>query len=91
LACICSYFSKTLMCLIRLFIWALCNTFLMVQGLNLSHLFWVYLFTYSYVHTLFGSSPPHSPLFPSPTHPPHFQAKPVLPSSLILLKRRYKE
>jgi hypothetical protein len=39
---------------------------------------------YSYVHALFGSFLPH------PFLPPHFQAEPVLPFSLILLKKRHK-
>jgi hypothetical protein len=36
------------------------------------------------MHTLFGSS-----LHPA-SLPPHFHAKPVLPLSLILLKKRHK-
>jgi hypothetical protein len=40
------------------------------------------------VHTFFGSFPPQAP---SPTLPAsHFQAEPVLPLSLIVLKRRHK-
>jgi hypothetical protein len=42
------------------------------------------LFIYSHVHTLFGSFPPPTALLP------HFKAEPVLPLSLILLKRRHK-
>jgi hypothetical protein len=50
-----------------------------------------FLFIYSHVHTLFGSFLPPTPLpKPLPPIPPHFQAKPVLPISLILLKRRHK-
>jgi hypothetical protein len=47
------------------------------------------LFIYSHVHTLFGSFLPSAP---SPTllSLPRFQAEPVLPLSLILLKRRHK-
>jgi hypothetical protein len=48
------------------------------------------LFIYSHVHTLFGSFLPRAPL-PSPLPlPPQFQAGPVLPLSLILLKKRHK-
>jgi hypothetical protein len=50
----------------------------------------LFLFTYSHVHTLFGS---FLPLSPTPTlspHPPRFKADPVLPLSLILFKRRHK-
>jgi hypothetical protein len=39
------------------------------------------------VHTFFGSFLTLAPLPPS--HP-HFQAEPVVPLSLILLKKRYK-
>jgi hypothetical protein len=49
------------------------------------------LLIYSYVHTLFGSfllpAPFPYPLFP---YTPQFQAGPVLPLSLILLKKRHK-
>jgi hypothetical protein len=47
----------------------------------------IFLFIYSHVHTLFGSilPPVPHPIFPSP----QFQAGPVLPSSLILLKKRH--
>jgi hypothetical protein len=53
------------------------------------------LFIYSHVRTLFGSSPPPSPppapsCSPSLPLPPPFQAEPVLPLSLILLKRGHK-
>jgi hypothetical protein len=49
--------------------------------------FFLFLFIYSYVHTLLG------PLLPPPScpHPPNFQAKPVLPSSPILLTCRNKQ
>jgi hypothetical protein len=53
---------------------------------------------YSYVHTMFGSflPPPLHPFPfppppPSPPQPPRFQAETVLPLSLILLKREYKQ
>jgi hypothetical protein len=50
-------------------------------------LFLLLLFIYSRVHTLLGSF-----LHPSPPHPSpaQFQAGPVLPLSLILLKKRQK-
>jgi hypothetical protein len=55
--------------------------------------FFFSLFTYSHVHTLFGSFllPDHCSL-PTPSHPtsPGFQAEPILPLTLILLKRRHK-
>jgi hypothetical protein len=48
-------------------------------------------FTYSHVHTLFGSLLPPAPLPPpSPTTHFPFQAEPVLHLSLILLKRKHK-
>jgi hypothetical protein len=53
-----------------------------------------FFFVYSYVHTIFGSfllltSHP----LPSPPIPPtpDFQAETVLPLSVILLKREYKQ
>jgi hypothetical protein len=48
------------------------------------------LFIYSHVHTLFGSFLPPSPSSTSPPFSPSFQAGPVLPLSLILLKKRGK-
>jgi hypothetical protein len=49
------------------------------------------LFIYSHVHTLFGSFlPPASLSYPLPRFPHQFQAGPVLPLSLILLKKRHK-
>jgi hypothetical protein len=55
--------------------------------------FFNFLFIYSHVHTLFEPFlPPALHPFPlSPIHPPCFQAEPVLPLSLILLKRRHKQ
>jgi hypothetical protein len=59
-----------------------------------AHLFF---FFYSYVHTMFGSSLPPSPtpsLFSTPSlfpTTPHYQAETILPLSLILLKREYKQ
>jgi hypothetical protein len=60
----------------------------------------IYLFIllYSYVHTMFGSFllPSHGPL-PYSLAPslapstPHYQAETILPLSLILLKREYKQ
>jgi hypothetical protein len=47
-----------------------------------------FFFVYSYVHTMFGLFLPptaHSP------PPPRFQTETVLPLSLILLKRQYKQ
>jgi hypothetical protein len=45
-----------------------------------------YLFIYSHVYTLFGLF-----LHPAPYPvPPQFQADPVLPLSLILLKKKHK-
>jgi hypothetical protein len=55
---------------------------------------------YSYLDTMFGSFLPPTtwplrfPTFcplPLPPLPPHFQAETVLPLSLILLKREYKQ
>jgi hypothetical protein len=52
---------------------------------TLSYIFYSF---FSHVHTLFGSFLPPTP---SPTlSAPRFQAEPVLPLSLILLKRRHK-
>jgi hypothetical protein len=53
-------------------------------------------FFYSYVHTMFGSLLPPSPHPlpsppPSPPLPPCCQAETILPLSLILLKREYKQ
>jgi hypothetical protein len=49
------------------------------------------LFIYSYVHTLFGSFLHPAPLpYVLPHFPNQFQAGPVLPLSLILLKKRLK-
>jgi hypothetical protein len=51
------------------------------------------LFNYSFIHMCihflghFSLLPPSPTLFPSATH---FQAEPVLPLSLILLKRRHE-
>jgi hypothetical protein len=43
------------------------------------------------MHTLFGSFLPSAPLlYLLPFSPPQFQAGPVLPLSLILLKKRHK-
>jgi hypothetical protein len=56
-------------------------------------LFWfIYLFLlfiYSHVHTLCHFFPCHPPPL-SPLFPPRFQAEPVLPLSIILLKKRHK-
>jgi hypothetical protein len=59
--------------------------------------FFLLLFISSHVHTLFGSflypvPPPwpFAPPTPFPPFPPQFQAGPVLPLSLILLKKRHK-
>jgi hypothetical protein len=49
------------------------------------------LFTYSHVHTLFGSFSPPLALYPTLfSLPHHLQAESVLPLSLILFKRRHK-
>jgi hypothetical protein len=44
--------------------------------------FLVYLFIYSYVHTLFGPFLSLAPPFPST---PYFQAEPVLPSFFLII------
>jgi hypothetical protein len=60
---------------------------------------------YSYVHTMFGSFLPSSPTtsltlppllplpcsLPYPPFKPHYLAETILPLSLILLKREYKQ
>jgi hypothetical protein len=52
----------------------------------------LFFFIYSYVHTMFGSFLPPLPSAPSLYPPPsRFQAETVVPFSLILLKREYKE
>jgi hypothetical protein len=48
------------------------------------------LFIYSHVLTLFGSFLHPDPLLHLPPSPPQFQAGPVLPLSLILLKKGHK-
>jgi hypothetical protein len=64
-------------------------------------LFFKFLF-YSYVHTMFGSFLPPAPTSsltthsaslppPSPPPPPRYPAETILPLSLILLKREYKQ
>jgi hypothetical protein len=57
------------------------------QQLMASDFFKNFLFIYSHVHTLFGPFllPAPCPL-PLSLTPPHFQAEPGLPLSLILLK-----
>jgi hypothetical protein len=52
--------------------------------------FFLFLFIYSHVHTLFGSFLHLASLTPFSRLPPHFQEGPVLPLSLILLKKRHK-
>jgi hypothetical protein len=47
-----------------------------------------FLFFNSYVHTMFGSFLPPSP---PPPPCPRYQAETILPLSLILLKREYKQ
>jgi hypothetical protein len=54
-----------------------------------SAIFLIHLFTCVYI--VWATSPPYLLHAPSPHHPPHFQAEPVLPISLILLKRKYKQ
>jgi hypothetical protein len=50
-----------------------------------------FLFIYSHVHTLLGNFSILLPLPPPfPLSPPQFQAGPVLPLWLILLKKRHK-
>jgi hypothetical protein len=53
------------------------------------------LFFYLFIHnvgTLFGSCLQPAPVaHPLPSSPPQFQAGPVLPLSLILLKKRHKQ
>jgi hypothetical protein len=48
------------------------------------------LFIYSYVHTMIGPFLPPVPAPPSSSNLLRFQAQPVLPLPLILLKRRHK-
>jgi hypothetical protein len=48
----------------------------------------IHLFICAYI--VWVISPHFPPPLPSPCHPPCFQAEPVLPLSLILLKRRHK-
>jgi hypothetical protein len=51
-----------------------------------------FLFIYSHVHTLIRPFLPPTPPLPLPfSPPPHFQAEPVLPLFLILLKRKHKQ
>jgi hypothetical protein len=50
----------------------------------------IFLFIYSYVHTLFGPFLPPPLSLSSPPHP-RFQAEPLLSFSPILLKRRNKQ
>jgi hypothetical protein len=50
----------------------------------------IYSFIHMCIHCLGHFSPLPLPP-PSPPHPLHFQAEPVLPSSPILLKRRHKK
>jgi hypothetical protein len=52
-------------------------------------LYFLKLFIYSHVHSLFGSFFPHATTPFLHSHP-QFQAGPVLPLSLILLKKRHK-
>jgi hypothetical protein len=47
----------------------------------------LFIYLYSYVHTVFGSFLP-PPLFPPP---PCYPAETILPLALILLKREYKQ
>jgi hypothetical protein len=47
------------------------------------------LLIYSHVCTWFGSFSPCPLLSPLPRYLPHFHAEPILPLSLILLKRRH--
>jgi hypothetical protein len=62
-----------------------------VHGFEDLILFFIFLFIYSHVHTLFESFlTPSLTSSVSPPTPPRFQADPVLPLSLILLKRRHK-
>jgi hypothetical protein len=53
------------------------------------HFYYYYSFIHMYVHFLgHFSTLPQLP--PSPIHPPHFHAEPVLLLSLILFKKRHK-
>jgi hypothetical protein len=65
-----------------------------IENIKISFIFhneitFLLLFIYSHVHTLFGSF--FHPAFPHPFPPAprQFQAGPVLPLSLILLKKRH--
>jgi hypothetical protein len=64
--------------------------FLCLCSIVSSHvLFFFNSFIHMCIHCL-GHFSPLLPLSCSPCHPPCFQAEPVLPLSLILLKRRHK-
>jgi hypothetical protein len=62
------------------------------ESLKSSFLYYlfIYLFIYLHVHTLFGSFLHHAPPAPRAPAPPQFQAGPILPLWLILLKKRHK-
>jgi hypothetical protein len=54
---------------------------------SIRHLLFIYLFIfYSYVHTMFGSFLP-----PPPPLTSHYPAETILPLSLMLLEREYKQ
>jgi hypothetical protein len=49
----------------------------------------IHIFTCAYIVWVISDPRPSSP-FPSPRSPPQFQASPILPLLLILLKKRHK-
>jgi hypothetical protein len=55
---------------------------------NIFFIIIIHLFTCAYIVGVI--SPPTTRPHPLPLNPPHIQAEPVLPLSLILLKRRHK-
>jgi hypothetical protein len=68
--------------------------FVCIQLSNIGiKIFLLFIFYYSFIHRCVYCLGHFSPLPPSPTFSPllpHFQAEPVLPLSIILLKRRHK-
>jgi hypothetical protein len=65
---------------------ALASEVLGLQAYATGIIFFILLFTCAYI--VWVISPPCPPPLPSPPFPPQFQAGPVLPLSLVLLKKR---